>query len=163
MSFSTSGLSGFSLSIGDRRPGAYAAGPNLYPEAAWNPNKNVRPREGDFKRRKGRPGGSALPVELLVGYQSRRPRSPPPPPPREAPSPFGRASFAVIARPRTSWRFRAVIAAWAWFLSGISTKPNPRDLPDILSRMIATEETSPCASKAERRSSSVASYDRLPT
>src|SRR5204863_6245382 len=41
-----------------------------------------------------------------------RPRPPPPPPkPRPPPSVLGLASFTVIARPRTSWRFRALIAA----------------------------------------------------
>ena len=55
----------------------------------------------------------------------------------------GLASLTVIARPLKSRPFMPVMAFWASSALGISTKPNPRDSPLILSLMMAAVETVP--------------------
>ena len=83
---------------------------------------------------------------------------------RGGPSGRDRASLTVSVRPRSSVPFNPAIADSAVPRSAISTKAKLLASPRLnLSLMRATDTTGPNASNAARRSSSVASGERLPT
>ena len=75
----------------------------------------------------------------------------------------GFASFTGMARPASCEPCSPSMAALADRLSGISTKPKPRERPVSRSVMILTFSTAPYCSKSWRRSFSVAVNARLPT
>jgi hypothetical protein len=66
------------------------------------------------------------------------------------------SSFQLLA-------VEAADAASASAFLGISTNPNPLDLPVVLSLIIVAHANYPKLSKARRKSSTVASSDKLPT
>ena len=90
---------------------------------------------------------------LVDGDYQRRPPPPPPPPPPPYPPPpppppprrssRGRASLAFTSRPSSIVPLIAAMAVLASPLSGISTKPKPRERPDSRSVITRAESTAP--------------------
>src|SRR5712691_11099162 len=74
----------------------------------------------------------------------------------------GRAWLTVRARPATCVPLRASMARCAARLSGISTKPKPRERPVSRSVIILIVSTVPYGSKSWRRSCSVVVNAKLP-
>src|SRR6266545_8221324 len=95
------------------------------------------------------------------------PRPPSPPPPNERPPPArgscGLASFTVRARPCMSAPLKRSIAVAMSCALAISTKPNPRDRPVILSMITVAEVTAPTWPNRASRSALVVENERLPT
>ena len=86
---------------------------------------------------------------LVDGDYQRRPPPPPPPPYPPPPPPpprrssRGRASLAFTSRPSSIVPLMAAMAVLASPLSGISTKPKPRERPDSRSVITRAESTAP--------------------
>src|SRR3972149_2828349 len=95
--------------------------------------------------------------------QHRVPAPPLHPPRPGRPSERGRASFTLRVFPLRSLPLSALIAACASASEDISTNPKPFDLPLCLSFITVAVSTFPNGSKASRKSSSVTSYERVPT
>src|SRR3989344_7576185 len=111
--------------------------------------------------------------QLRIYQRSRRPPPPPPPNPPPPPPPsrslrgrlasIGRASFTVSERPPKSLPFHIAIAFSASSSFSNSTKPNPRDRPDILSMTTVAVATVPAWANASRNSSLVVENGNPPT
>src|SRR4029077_6352416 len=113
-------------------------------------------------------------IEVLANdYQRPRPPPPPPPPPRPPPPPprpppppppeRSCASLTLMARPPSSRPLSCAMASLASWSLLISTNAKPRGRPVSRSVTTLASVTVPCCPKTSRSSSSVVSYERLPT
>ena len=95
-------------------------------------------------------------------------RGPPNPPDRgppldRAPPDAGFAMLTISFRPSNGWLWSCLMAACASASVDISTKPNPRDCPDIRSVTTVADSTVPHWEKYSCRLAEVVEKDRPPT